>query len=209
MRRDFLSELQNAPTDEEREWIVLSLSLDGLPKNLQGAVWAAAVPHWFDAAFLASLLGNSLPEVRSLMIDLESLSFVESVEGLGYCVHERTRQLMLGRLWRDDRKRFVALSARAASFCARFGEDYPNIAIEKIYHLLISDLDLGISELRATAEKWFHSRVMADSTIETLLAVCEEQVDAGRSPNRVLGWTLLWGALIESRHPDLSAVNLI
>ncbi len=118
---------------------------------------------------------------------------------------------MLGRLWRDDRKRFVALSARAASFCARFGEDYPNIAIEKIYHLLISDLDLGISELRATAEKWFHSRVMADSTIETLLAVCEEQVDAGRSPNRVLGWTLLWGALIESRQSrfERSKSNLI
>ena len=56
MSDDLLSRLQAAGSDEEREWLVMELSLDSLEPALRQALWAAAVPHWFDDSFLAALL---------------------------------------------------------------------------------------------------------------------------------------------------------
>ena len=51
MSDDILAQLQNAG-EEEREWLLLRLVLERLEPPLRRAVWAAAVPHWFDTPYL-------------------------------------------------------------------------------------------------------------------------------------------------------------
>ena len=58
MADDLLARLQEAQSDEEREWIVLANLVQGLPQGMQMAVWAATIPHWFDKPFLQSLLSE-------------------------------------------------------------------------------------------------------------------------------------------------------
>ena len=53
---DILQQLTTATTESEREAIVLEMSLAALPADVQDAVQAAAVPHWFSSLFLDALL---------------------------------------------------------------------------------------------------------------------------------------------------------
>ena len=62
MTGDILARLQAAQSDAEREWVLMEWSLANLEPEVRAAVWAAAIPHWFDAAFLAALLDKPLAE---------------------------------------------------------------------------------------------------------------------------------------------------
>ena len=119
MSGDILARLQAAQSEAEREWVVLEFSLDGLAPALREAVWAAAVPHWFDAAMLAALLDKPLEETEALVAELARLSFVEPFPGRGYNIHERTRTLLLERLWREAPDRYQELSRNAAEYSSR------------------------------------------------------------------------------------------
>ncbi|MBE9472161.1 MAG: hypothetical protein IMY75_08670, partial [Chloroflexi bacterium] len=97
-----LTRLQAAQSDEEREWLVMQFSLDNMTPAVREAVWAAAIPHWFDADFLAALLDERGERAEELYQALQEFSFVEVFPGRGYNLHERSRALLLGRLWQDD-----------------------------------------------------------------------------------------------------------
>jgi len=132
MSGDLLARLQAARSDEEREWLVLQFNLESLDPALREAAQAAAIPHWFDAEFLAVILDRPADETRPLFERLIALSFVEPFPGRGHDVHERTRALLLNRLWQDDRERYREWSRRAAAYCERRDRSDPAWRIEAI-----------------------------------------------------------------------------
>lgn len=146
MTEDILAQLQAATSGEEREWLALQFSLDSLTPELRQTVWAAAIPHWFDTSFLAALLARpvSAQEFASLM----GLPFVKRFPDRGYNVHERSRALLLRRLWQDDVEHFRELSRRAADYCAAQDQTDAAWRIETIYHLLIAEPDKGADQLQ-------------------------------------------------------------
>jgi tetratricopeptide (TPR) repeat protein len=133
---DFLQKLQAARSDEERDWLVLEFNLERLNAPLREVVWAAAVPHWFDQSFLSHLITEG--DIGGVFGELIALSFVEPFPGRGYNIHERSRSLLLKRLWQDQRPRAVELSRRAAEFCAQQGQDDISWRIETLYHQLMA-----------------------------------------------------------------------
>ncbi|MCW5209274.1 hypothetical protein VU10_03595 [Desulfobulbus sp. US1] len=60
--QELLEQLQACESQEERDWLSLRFSIAQLPKELQAAVRAAAVPRFFDRAFLNALLDQPLDE---------------------------------------------------------------------------------------------------------------------------------------------------
>ena len=128
MNLDLLERLQAASSDEEREWIVLEFTLANLEPDVHDAVWVAAIPHWFDASFLAALLAKPLDATLPIYRRLTTLSFIEPFPERGHNVHERTRKLLLDHLWRDDAARFRLFSQRAADFVRGAGSGRHRLA---------------------------------------------------------------------------------
>jgi tetratricopeptide (TPR) repeat protein len=200
MKEDLLARLQAAQSDEEREWLVLELSLSNLPAPVREAVWAAAIPHWFDAAYLAALLAD--PDLTSLtpfggLEALTSLSFVEPLPGRGYNVHERTQTLLRDRLWQTDRERYRDLSHRAANYCADQDQDDTGWRAETIFHLLVAEPDAGATALQNTGWEWQNPPNFAYDQVESLARLARRHVDGNRLNDRGRGWTLFWEAHID------------
>lgn len=116
MNEDFLSQLQEAKSDDERNWLITKNLLDSLPEDLAQMAYAAAVPHWFDAKILAALRPELKDKAETLYTDLQRLPFIEPYTGRGHNVHELTRKLMLDYLWVEKRKDFIKTSRRAAEY---------------------------------------------------------------------------------------------
>ncbi len=87
-----------------------------MPEALVSMLWAAAIPHFFDEQVLAALRPELADEAEELFADLQALTFVEEFQGQGYNIHELTREVLLSRLWQQDRKEFLLLSKRAANY---------------------------------------------------------------------------------------------
>src|SRR5258706_7063080 len=140
MNDDILSRLQAAQSDEERQWITLEFSLQNQPPMVREAVWAAAIPHWFDGKFLGALLEKETfdesPEYQALL----ELSFIEPYPERGYSVHERTRTVLLDRLWTEDRDRYKELSKRAFEYSTQYETHDTLWFSESCYHGLHSDI---------------------------------------------------------------------
>ena len=193
MNPELLGRLSQASSVAEREAIVLEMSLSALSAELQAAVQAAAVPHWFDAFFLDALLEIESDELYGQLL---TLSFVEQVPGKGYAVHERTRKLLLRRLWQNEPDYFRELSRRAVSYCA---ERESQLALsdwqaEMVYHQLVSDPEAGIDGLRQLATQWANYQFHTYDEIEYTLRLAQEQLEARRLDNLAADWVRLWQA---------------
>src|SRR5262245_26233171 len=105
--RDVLFE-QLLDTKNEEEELLLVLSR--MPTKEREAVWAAAVPHWFDASVLTGLLSVSDEEGARLYGVLQSLPFVSPYQGKGSCIHELTRTVLLRLWWTQQRSEFSAMA---------------------------------------------------------------------------------------------------
>ena len=186
MTGDILARLQAAQSDAEREWVVMEFSLANLEPALRAAVWAAAIPHWFDAPFLAALLDQPLAAAQPIYDRLTTLSYVEPFPGRGHNVHERTRALLLERLWRDDRERYLALSRRAAEYCAQQDQEETAWRVETIYHQLIGDMPRAASKFIDQGIDW-HNRFEYEK-LEALLRPVMEAIEAGRLSGSVASW---------------------
>lgn len=194
---DLLARLEAAGSDEEREWIVQEANLAGLDESVQEAVWAAAIPHWFDVAFLAMLLGKDEAKVETLWPELVKLSYVEPFPDRGYNVHERTRKLLLDTLWRNDRERFREFSRRAAAYCERQDRDETAWQMEWIYHLLIAEPDRGATELKETGRRWQNPPNFAFDRLDAMIRLISEHADNDRLEDRSHGWTIFWTARLD------------
>jgi tetratricopeptide (TPR) repeat protein len=200
MSSDLLAQLQSAKNDEEREWIVLQFSLSNLEIVVRKAVWAAAVSHWFDEAFLGAILDTPTYSSSDHFHNLISLSFIEPFPGRGYDVHERTRILLLKRLWDEDHDQYRLLSQRAADYCSTQDQADTAWRIETIYHLLVAHPDKGADELRSTGWEWHDSPNYAYNKVEALVRAAREHADAGRLSKRGLSWAVFWEAQLDSVH---------
>ena len=192
-----LTRLQAAQSDEEREWLVMQFSLDNMAPAVREAVWAAAIPHWFDADFLAALLDERGERAQELYQALQEFSFVEVFPGRGYNLHERSRALLLGRLWQDDQARYRELSQRAAAHCAGQDQTDTGWRVEMVYHLLVAEPDRGARQLQNTGWEWHNPPNFAYDKVEALARLAREHADAGRLAERGLGWTLFWEAMLD------------
>jgi eukaryotic-like serine/threonine-protein kinase len=205
MTANLLQQLAAATSDAERNALLLAMSLAGLSPDLQTAVYAAAIPHWFDALFLEALLGAESDLLYEKLLDL---SFVELVPQRGYALQERTRRQLLARLWQADPDRFRDLSGRATDYCAVQAAATGQTAwqAEEIYHRLVSDPAAGVAGLRELATKWANYEHHTYDEIEQVLGLAQEQIEAGRLAGAGAAWTRLWQAklaLIYGR-PDLA-----
>ena len=110
-----LSRLNRAASDEERSTGSSGRRLEGLDAPLRAAVQVAC-SHWLTLNFwLRSSIRQSRLRSRCLK-KLTALSLRHrTVPGHGYDVRERTRRLLLGRLWRDNPARYRQLSQRASA----------------------------------------------------------------------------------------------
>lgn len=144
--QDLLIQLQTASTDEEKSWLMMQFSLMNLSPTLQSAVWAAAIPHWFNFEYLNALLETPLQECD--YFELLNLTFVEpfdlavSEKNLSNCfnVHESTRSLLLEKLWEQDQAKYRELSRRAGIYCSEQNQEDTAWRVETLYHALLADL---------------------------------------------------------------------
>jgi tetratricopeptide (TPR) repeat protein len=190
--QNFLDKLKN--TDEsERDWLVMEFSLQNLSDALRQAVWAAAIPHWFDHAYLNAVLGFPLKDQDFKA--LTELSFVEIFPERGFNIHERSRNLLLGHLWKSNKARYQKLSKRAATFCKKQDQAIAAWRIENLYHGLLAN--------NATAKQNFISQALAWSNnfqydnLESLTHVILEAVSSSKLTGEVTAWSAFWQARLD------------
>jgi tetratricopeptide (TPR) repeat protein len=158
-----LAQLQTASTDEEKSWIMMQFSLMNLSLTLQTAVWAAAIPHWFDFKYLNAILKTPLKE--SDYFELLSLTFVEPFDLANpeknlynrFNLHESTRKLLLKKLWEQDQEQYRELSRRAALYCVEQNQEDTAWRVETLYHALLADLPNAEDDFINQAEKWYRN----------------------------------------------------
>lgn len=198
--QDFLSKLQN--TDEsERDWLVMEFSLQNLSETLRQAVWAAAIPHWFDHACLNAVLGFPLKDKD--FNALTELSFVEGYPERGFNVHERSRNLLLNRLWSTNKVRYQKLSKRAAAYCKKQDQNVAAWRVETLYHGLLAGNSTAKDNFIKQGVDW-HNKFQLDN-LENLTNVVLEAVDNGKLIGEIAAWAAFWQAQLDiyySRYPS-------
>lgn len=95
MSIELLTKLQQATSDTERSWLITEAYIQNLPAEIARTVYAVAALHWFDPKLLGHLLQIEEEYANHLYIQLQSLSFVEPLEPLGYTLHDLTRTAIL------------------------------------------------------------------------------------------------------------------
>ena len=137
MNADLLTRLAQAETEDERAWLVTEHLLHTLSPDLQSMVWAAALPHWFDAEILAALRPELIEAADALYSQLQQLPFVEVFPGRGYNIHERTRNTLMDRLWFSNPTEYRTLSERASHYFVQQPESYQQL--EALYHIAVAE----------------------------------------------------------------------
>jgi tetratricopeptide (TPR) repeat protein len=166
---ELLARVNQAETEADRQWILLELQLSQMPEDLVSALWAAAVPHWFDADVLVALRPELAERAEELYRQLQELTFVEEFAGRGHNVHELTRDVLLGKLWAERREEFLELSRRAADYF--FGLDGDGDAeVEACYHEVLNEGEAQTGRLLDRAINWWTYRRLdrLQSTIQRL-----------------------------------------
>ncbi|MCX7093694.1 MAG: tetratricopeptide repeat protein [Methylobacter sp.] len=196
--QDFLSKLQNAD-ESERDWLVMEFSLQNLSETLRQAVWAAAIPHWFDRDFLNAVLTNPLKD--SDFQALTELSFVEVYPERGFNVHERSRNLLLTQLWATNKTRYQKLSKRAAAYCKKQDQSVTAWRVETIYHSLLADNLRAKDDFIKQGLEW-HDSFQFDK-LESLIQIVLEAENGGkltRETGDIVGYAHSFQAAIDIRY---------
>jgi tetratricopeptide (TPR) repeat protein len=207
MGKDVFTQIRTAGSDEEREWLLLKMILDTLEPALHAAVFTAAIPHWFDANFLMALLDEAERQQLDVLGRFGRLITLELVEpcqwlvpGQVYNLDERSRAVLLNRMWQEEPERFYRLSQRAAAYCARQDQTNYRWRLETIYHLLVADPDQGATRFQLAAREWQNPPCFAYDKVESLTRLAGEHGTAGRLDERGQGWWLYWEAYLDRRH---------
>jgi predicted RNA-binding protein with RPS1 domain len=182
MNSELLARLADAQTENERSWLVTELRLSALSEEHRSMVWAAAIPHWFDADILAALRPELVDRTTDFYIELQALSFVERFGDRGCRIHDLTRKLLIDRLWLDEEIEFKLLSQRAAAYFEPQPEEENQI--EFVYHQVGHDADLGAITLNYLAWNWYGEFRRPES--ELLIRTVQEQVDGGRGTPKLM-----------------------
>ena len=173
----------------------MEFALRRQPSLVREALWAAAIPHWFDGEFLAALLDkkgfDKSPEYQTLL----SLSFIEPYPERGYNVHERTRALLLVRLWTDHQDRYKDLSKRAYQYCTEHGTSDALWLAETYYHGLLSDTPEIIDEFNDQLDEW--ANLFEYNKIDILICPALEAAKSKRISERAAGWVYYQQGMVD------------
>jgi tetratricopeptide (TPR) repeat protein len=188
--QSLLEQLQACDNQDDRERLLMRFTLDGLPENMRAAVQAAAVPRFFDLAFLNALLEQPIDEAE--YTELTSYSYVEPYPGPGlFNIHERTRKLLQEKLWQKNPALYCQFSARALKYCAAQDQNDTTWRIETVYHQLIAKPDNGADALNNTCVQWMNPPHFAFSKTESLLYTVREHLEMNRLTKRAENFFLL------------------
>jgi tetratricopeptide (TPR) repeat protein len=201
MNSDLLARLM-AATPEERSWLLTEAVLESLSPELRRAVWAVAVPHWFDEEILAALCPELVGRSEELYSELQGLSFVERFGERGHNIHEATRKMLLDKLWQDKPEEFRAISKLAADY---FAKDETNPA-EWLYHKAVVE-PIG-NALNGIMEPLDHNHRRSES--EVILKTLYEQIEVNHVvDNLVVAETKYWSGAVHQRfyEPDQALEN--
>ena len=172
MNNELLQKLMAAQTDEERSWIVMENLLESLPEEVATALWAVAIPHWFDADILAALCPELADRAEEIYRQLQTISCVEVFPERGHNVHELTRNQLLEHLWQNNPDHFRAFSGKAAEHFKK-GDSSKN-QIEWIYHLIVVEPNRGRREFLNLSRKWNNNFHRAE--LESLIINLQQQI---------------------------------
>jgi tetratricopeptide (TPR) repeat protein len=190
--QSFLDKLQIAD-ESERDWLVMEFSLQNLSEVFRQAVWAAAIPHWFDHAYLNAVLGFTLKdEDFNALIEL---SFIEAFPEHGFNVHERSRNLLLDYLWKNNKSRYQKLSKQAAAFCKKQDQSIAAWRIETLYHGLLANNPTAKQRFIEQALDWANS--FQYDNLENLTQVILAAVKTGQLTKEIEAWTAFFQAKLD------------
>ncbi|MGZ8182833.1 MAG: tetratricopeptide repeat protein [Methylobacter sp.] len=200
--QDFLNKLQNA-SESERDWLVMEFSLQNLSEVLRQAVWAAAIPHWFDHAYLNAVLG--FPLKNEDFNALTELSFVEIFPERGFNVHERSRNQLLDYLWKNNKARYKKLSKQAAAYCKK--QDQTTIAwrVETLYHGLLANHATAKESFIEQGLNWLNG--FQYDNLEHLTQVVLAAVNSGKLSGEVATWAAFLQAQIDILYSRYSSAR--
>jgi tetratricopeptide (TPR) repeat protein len=151
----------------------MELVLGQARPEVQSAFEAAAIPHWFDAAILAHMLQVKDETANMLLEELHRLPMIESFAvRKGWNVHEATRLAVRARLAREQQDRFRRLSSRAAAFFQGEGSE---LVVERLFHQLVAEPDLGTDELYAVWMRW--TQASRDQNLQALAVMLRELLE--------------------------------
>ena len=197
--QNLLDQLQACATQEERDWLALRLSISQLPEPLRAAVQAAAVPRFFDRAFLNALLEQPLDEAQ--FAELTGLSYIEPYPGEGrFNVHERSRKLLQEKLWQENEALYREISRRAFAYCKKQDQNDLTWRIETVYHQLVAEPDKGAIVLNNTCVAWTNPPYFAYNKAESLLLAAREHMELKRLLEKTAQYFLLWQAKVDIRY---------
>ena len=151
---DILKRVQQAETETERQWILLELQMSQMPDDLVSMLWAAAIPHFFDANILAALRPELAEQADKLYEKLKTLTFVEEFPKQGYNIHELTRNVLLNQLWQQDKDEFLRLSQRAADYFFS-GKMSSEEDVEFCYHEILNEGEAQTGRLLDRGFDWW------------------------------------------------------
>ena len=183
MNSELLARLMKADP-AERQWLLLESVLESLSVKVRQAVWAVAVPHWFDDRILAALCPELANQSTEIYQALQALSFMEVFEGRGHNIHEATRSLLLDRLWNDRTDEFKLISARAAEY---FEEDESNVA-EWLYHKAVGE---PIGDVMNQVMRPLNNQFRRSES-EAILKTLDEQIITHRVESNVGAEVAYW-----------------
>lgn len=191
--QDFLSKLQNAD-ESERDWLVMEFSLQNLSEVLRQAIWAAAIPHWFDHAYLNGVLGFPLKdEDFNALIEL---SFVEVFPERGFNVHERSRNQLLDYLWKNNKGRYQKLSKRAATYSKKQDQNNTAWRVESLYHGLLADSPTAKQAFINQGDDWYGNSKY--EKLEYLASVVLAAVYSGKLTGDCAGYAHAFQARVDN-----------
>ncbi len=151
---EILDRLKRAQGDSE-QLVLATVDIAAEDPRLREALEAAAIPHWFDDGILSRLAGTDAAGASSLRERLINLPMVEPFpQHQAWNVHESTRLVLRRKIRRDQWDRFRDLSAKAAD-C--WPGEYTISQVERIFHRLAAEPNLGAGELERTYWKWQRS----------------------------------------------------
>ena len=136
--------------------------MEGVPKGMVPALEAAATVRWFDQPILRAVMAQQ--DVREVYNELRRFPFVRTrAEGLA--LHDAVREIIDENLHVQDAERHRELHERAAAYFEKrlekaTGEEAERLALERLYHRIRADEEMGIQLFQEMAEELVRYRLV-------------------------------------------------
>ncbi len=191
MTDPLLDRLNDAASEAERDRILIAHSLRHLDAEALNLLRVGAIPHEFDANFLADLAGVTRDTAQAACAALATTSHVRRRKGR-YQVVAATRSALLDERWDADRSGFLTLSRRAAEYCLRQDRTDPYWFGEYIYHASLAEPGNAVGLARRSLRDWNRDPAFIEQCVKRLPKMVGEHVAAGRLPGPTPTETEVW-----------------